>query len=111
ESGTGRRDAASGSAPYSPLPTPYSLSPAEFVFFALDVADLRDDQRRFTLTAEEIALLNPNTRTCPIFRSKRDAELTKAIYRRVPVRVKDVTPDENMCGCNFLRMYDTYQHS
>ncbi|HFQ92495.1 MAG TPA: hypothetical protein ENK32_00670, partial [Anaerolineae bacterium] len=56
---------------------------AEFVFFAQEAADLRDEERRFTLSAADIALLNPNTRTCPIFRSRRDAELTKAIYRRV----------------------------
>jgi hypothetical protein len=55
---------------------------AEFVFFAHRVEDLRDTERQFTLDAAEIALLNPTTRTCPIFRSKRDAELTKAMYRR-----------------------------
>ncbi len=62
---------------------------AEFAFFAHATDDLRDDERRFTLTAEDIALLNPNTRTCPIFRGRRDAELTKAIYRRVPVFVDE----------------------
>jgi len=60
---------------------------AEFVFFAHRVEDLADGERRFTLSAEDIALLNPNTRTCPVFRGKRDAEITKAIYRRVPVLV------------------------
>ncbi len=58
---------------------------AEFVFFAHAVKDLRDPERRFTLSAEDIALLNPYTRTCPIFRSRLDAELTKALYRRIPV--------------------------
>jgi hypothetical protein len=53
---------------------------ADFVFFALNVENLCEEQRHFTLTAADLALLNPNTRTCPIFRSKRDAELTKAIY-------------------------------
>jgi len=53
---------------------------AEFVYFAMDVDDLRDDERRFSLTVDEIELLNPYTRTCPIFRSKRDAELNKRIY-------------------------------
>ncbi|MEI2616883.1 MAG: hypothetical protein V9F06_04445 [Thermomicrobiales bacterium] len=62
---------------------------ADFVFFALATEDLRDDWRRFTLSAADIALLNPNTRTCPIFRSKRDAELTKSIYRRVPVLIEE----------------------
>ena len=46
---------------------------------------MRDPHRRFTLSPKEIALLNPNTRTCPIFRSREEAELTKAIFRRVPV--------------------------
>ena len=33
--------------------------------------------------------MNPNTGTCPIFRSKRDAEINKAIYRRVPVLIRE----------------------
>jgi SOS-response transcriptional repressor LexA len=58
---------------------------ADFVFFAHSVEDLQDSERRFRLTADDIKLLNPHTRTCPIFRSRRDAVLTTAIYRRVPV--------------------------
>ncbi len=57
----------------------------EFIFFAHQVEDLRDVERRFTLNAEEIALLNPNTRTCPIFRSKRDVELAKRMRWASPV--------------------------
>ena len=58
---------------------------AEFVFFAHSVEELRDPERRFVRSPEDIALLNPNTRTCSIFRARKDAELTKAIYRRVSV--------------------------
>ena len=64
-------------------------SPSDFVFFAHSIADLSDEQRHFQLSAEDIALINPNTRTCPIFRSKQDAELTKYIYRRVPVLINE----------------------
>lgn len=74
---------------------------AEFVFFAHLPEDLQQEERRFTLSAEDIALLNPNTRTCPIFRSKRDAELTKSIYRRVPVLIKEGPPEENPWGITF----------
>src|SRR5690606_31754447 len=49
--------------------------------------------------------LNPNTRTCPIFRSKRDAEITKAIYRRVPVLIKEGPPEENPWGIRFTTMF------
>ena len=76
----------------------------EFVFFAHAVEELYDPERRFTLSPDDIALLNPNTRTCPIFRSRKDAELTKAIYRRVPVlsrEASDGDPEENPWGIRF----------
>lgn len=70
-------------------PTQPTANSADFAFFCHEVADLRNEDKRFTLSPEEIALLNPNTRTCPIFRTRADAELTKAIYRRVPVLVRE----------------------
>ncbi|MCA9958868.1 MAG: hypothetical protein KC443_07535, partial [Anaerolineales bacterium] len=78
---------------------------AQFVFFAQEAADLRDPERCFTLSAADIALLNPNTRTCPIFRSRRDAELTKSIYRRIPVLLKEGEPEENPWGIKFMLMF------
>ncbi|HEX7000669.1 MAG TPA: N-6 DNA methylase, partial [Trueperaceae bacterium] len=76
----------------------------DFVFFALEPRDVRDPSKRFSLTPEEIALLNPNTRTCPVFRSRRDAEITKAIYRRVPVLVNEMT-SENPWGVRLMLMF------
>jgi hypothetical protein len=73
----------------------------DFFCFAHQTSDLADPHRHFTLTAEDIALINPNTRTCPIFRTQRDAEITKAIYRRVPVLVKEGPPEENPWGVKF----------
>jgi len=67
--------------------------PATFAFFALDPTDLRLSERCFALSAQEIQLLNPNTGNCPIFRSKSDAELTKTIYRRVPVLCREADGD------------------
>jgi hypothetical protein len=55
-----------------------------FGSFLHSPADLRNEGRVFTLNAEDIALLNPNTRTCPVFASACDALLTTYIYRRVP---------------------------
>lgn len=62
-----------------------SSARAEVQFFARNAADLTDKERRFSLSAEDIALLNPETRTCPIFRTRRDARLTTDVYRRFPV--------------------------
>ena len=68
------------------------MDEAEFVFFAHRTGDLADPERRFTLSPEDLALINPNTKTAPIFRSRRDAEITAKIYRNVPVLVRRVTP-------------------
>ncbi len=66
------------------------LSPsADFVCFATRMEHLADPRRHFQLTPEEFSLLNPNTRTCPVFRSQMDAELTKKIYRNVPVLIRE----------------------
>ncbi|MBW2119305.1 MAG: N-6 DNA methylase, partial [Deltaproteobacteria bacterium] len=62
---------------------------ADFIFFAHNVEDLNQPARKFSLTTDDIALINPNSRTCPIFRYKPDAELAKAIYVRIPVLVHE----------------------
>ncbi|TVR18759.1 MAG: hypothetical protein EA396_14140, partial [Anaerolineaceae bacterium] len=77
---------------------------AEFVFFAHNIGDLSDDWRRFTLSAEDIAALNPNTGTMATFRSQQDAEITKGIYRRVPVLIQE-EPLENHWGIRFSTMF------
>jgi hypothetical protein len=79
---------------------------AHFVFFAHDVQDIQDVEKRFTLEPDEIALLNPNTHTCPIFRSRDDAELTRFIYRRVPILIKEEAVGGNPWGIQFSRMFD-----
>ena len=62
---------------------------ARFSFFLTSAAQIADADRRFALSPAEIAAINPNTRTAPVFRSKADAELTKQIYARVPVLIDD----------------------
>ena len=66
-----------------------SCESADFTFFNRGVESLADDRRHFSLTADDFELINPNTRTAPIFRSKADAELAKKIYRHVGVFVKE----------------------
>ncbi len=78
---------------------------ASFAFFAHHPADL--PARRFTLTPDELLLLNPNTGTCPVFRSRRDAELTLSAYRRHPVLLLRRSADgNNPWGITFMRMLD-----
>ena len=60
---------------------------ADFAFFIHDIDELDDPKRHIPLSGKDIKLLNPNTRTCPIFRTRRDAKITKEIYRRIPILI------------------------
>jgi hypothetical protein len=71
-----------------------SAEPALLVFFARQPEQIHDTRRRFTLTPDEFALINPNTRTCPVFRSERDAELTKRLYRAASVLIREAVTDD-----------------
>ena len=74
---------------------------AEFVCFASQVIQLTDPRRRFSLSPKDFALINPNTLTCPVFRSERDAELTKKIYRITAVLLRDKGEVSNPWGIRF----------
>jgi hypothetical protein len=77
---------------------------ADFAFFLHDAADI--EAYSFSMTPEEILLLNPNTGTCPVFRSRRDAGITLGIYKRVPVLVNENVSNGNPWGISFMRMFD-----
>lgn len=62
---------------------------ARFAFFLTDPAQLAEPERNFTLTPAQIAKLNPNTKTAPVFRSRKDAELTARIYDAAPVLIDE----------------------
>ena len=68
--------------------------PARCAFYLHSAAELDDPERCFPLTAEDFARVNPNTGTAPIFRTRRDAELTTAIYGRLPVLVDRSSGEE-----------------
>ncbi|MFE0434514.1 Eco57I restriction-modification methylase domain-containing protein [Streptomyces nigra] len=74
---------------------------SRFAFFLHDPADLDAPEKAFKLTPDEIALLNPNTGTLPVFRSRRDAEITLGMYRRLPVLWEEGTANGNPWGMLF----------
>ena len=82
---------------------------AEFAFFLHQVEHLKETERRLTLTADDFALFNPNTRTCPIFRTRRDMEIARKMYQRAGVFWKEARgsqKEENPWGVKFSRMFD-----
>ena len=76
-------------------------------FFLHDTATVDDPDRCFPLAAADFARVNPNTGTAPVFRTRRDADITRSIYERHPVLV-DRAGDEEIRAwpVRYVRMLD-----
>jgi hypothetical protein len=79
---------------------------AQFGFFLGDVTDLDDPEYVFALTPEDLDLISPNTGALPIFRTRRDAEITASVYRRVPVLLNEKRRDGNPWGMRFKHLFN-----
>jgi len=80
---------------------------ASYGFFIRDLDEIGDPDRVFPITAEEISRINPNSGTAPIFRSRRDKEITSAIYSRLPVLVDRWSGDGGaVWPLRYVRMLD-----
>ena len=89
--------------------TENSSQKAEFSFFLHGTEELQDSERHFTLSIEDFTLFNPNTRTCPLFRTRRDAKIARKMYHRAGVLWKEShgkEPDVNPWGVRFFRIFD-----
>lgn len=62
-------------------------------FYLTRLDHLLDPTRIYKLKTTDFELLNPNTKTCPVFRTSRDAMLTTKIYRRCKVMINDTTSE------------------
>ena len=63
-------------------------------FFLDGTGTINDPDRCFPLSPEDFVRVNPNTGTAPIFRSSRDAGITRRIYERHPVLVDRSSGEE-----------------
>ncbi|MBZ0292238.1 MAG: SAM-dependent DNA methyltransferase, partial [Anaerolineae bacterium] len=76
-----------------------------YAFYLYSPADITDKDKIFSLSSEEIRLINPNTLTAPIFKQNRDAEITKGIYRQIPVLFDENQDAGNPWGVTFSTMF------
>ena len=80
---------------------------AHFAFFLTETAQMAQPERNFVLSPDQISAINPNTRTAPVFRSRKDAELTAKIYRTASVLIEEGKGSLSNPWCvSFMRMFD-----
>lgn len=80
------------------------ISQANFTFFCRNFDQINQVVRHFKLSREEMILLNPNTFTCPVFRTNIDTELTEKVYNYLPVFINEST-GENIWNISFMSMF------
>ncbi|MFF7216658.1 Eco57I restriction-modification methylase domain-containing protein [Streptomyces sp. NPDC008238] len=80
-------------------------------FFLSDITDLEDPNRVFALDPEDLARINPNTGTLPVFRTQRDADITAGAYRRIPVLWNEGRRDGNPWGMAFKNLFNVTDDS
>lgn len=76
----------------------------KYIFLAHSINDLKNPIRLFKLTKEDIELINPNTNSCPVFRTSIDVELTKKLYRNNEILIRD-HGDVNPYQLKFFSMF------
>ena len=80
---------------------------AEFAFYLHQTGQLKDENRRFRMSEADFRLFNPNTRTCPIFRTPRDASITQKLYRRASVLIDErLEHYGNPWGIRLMQMFN-----
>jgi hypothetical protein len=78
----------------------------ELSFFNRQAATVLDEDRLFRLRGIDFEAINPNTLTCPVFRSSADARIIRAMHERFPVLVREGAHAENPWEIEFQRMFD-----
>ena len=83
------------------------LGETKCAFFLHDTEEINDPDRCFSLAPNDFARVNPNTGTAPVFRTRRDAEITRRIYKHHPVLVDRSGKDEvRAWPVKYVRMID-----
>jgi hypothetical protein len=83
-------------------------------FFLRSLKEVDEGSRTLKLTADNFALVNPNTGAAPIFRTQRDADICMRMYSAHPVLCRKAAlsdtlgrrPDEKAWPVRYARMFD-----
>ena len=97
--------AVDGRMKFSLLTLRHSDRP-DFCFFLHTVKELEDKRRHYPLSAEDIKLINPNTKTLPLIRSEKDYEILRKIYRNSTVIWDETRDDGNPFGLKLMSMFN-----
>jgi hypothetical protein len=77
----------------------------ELAFYLKELDHLNNQERKYTLSPNDIQAVNPNTGNCPTFRDQADAELTVDIYQNNSILRYD-DEEKDKWGTDLRRMFN-----
>jgi len=91
---------------FSLLTLGHNEGTARFAFYITSPSQLAELERNFSLTPEQIARLNPNTRTASVFRTRADAEITTKMYENSTILLQEgLGAEGNIWGVKFSILF------
>lgn len=78
----------------------------DLAFGLLNVEQLHSEDRRYSLSPDDIKKINPNTRNCPTFESEEVAETVLSIYNHSRAFMLTQGEDTNPWAAQIHRMYN-----
>lgn len=75
----------------------------EFSFHNTDLEMVRKKSRHYSLSREEIKLINPNTGNCPVLKLQKDKDIVLEIYRKFPILMRE--KEENTWGVTYSTLF------
>jgi hypothetical protein len=66
-------------------------------FWLTSVSQIKDSEKVSNLSSSDIFLINPNSGTCPVVRSKRDLEILRTCHKKHGVLIQN-DPQKNLWG-------------
>jgi len=76
-----------------------------FAFYIRYFQDIESSERYYTLDSNDFSSINPNTLTCPQFRTTVDARINRKVYTNAPVLMNERSGLDSW-GVEFVRMFD-----
>jgi hypothetical protein len=67
----------------------------QYSFLLRKIEDLQNESKRFELSMDEIELINPNTKNCPQFKTRFEADLIIKLYRNLNTKIIWAESGEN----------------
>ncbi|NJK94623.1 MAG: hypothetical protein HC905_06595 [Bacteroidales bacterium] len=65
----------------------------KLAFGLIEPEQLNEIHRFYNLTSDEFFLFNPNTKTCPVFKTSIESNIAKKIYSNFPILINELNPE------------------